>query len=95
MQTRGTVLVLASFALLATYTHASNWVVETNSFRVKEPNDLRGEYDVAIGDVRPFCREASTLLIPEGTFCQNFCPDNHAERCSLAFPFTVLALMAS
>ena len=28
------------------------WTVETNSFRVKEPSDLIGEYDAAIGDVR-------------------------------------------
>lgn len=32
---------------------ASEWVVETNSLRVKEPNDLQGEFDAAIGDVRP------------------------------------------
>lgn len=30
---------------------ASEWVVETNSFRIKEPGNLQGEYDAAIGDV--------------------------------------------
>ena len=29
------------------------FVVETNSMRVREPAALSGEFDVAIGDVRP------------------------------------------
>jgi len=32
---------------------ASEWTVETNSFRVKEPSTLQGDYDAAIGDVSP------------------------------------------
>ena len=30
---------------------SAQWVVETNSFRIREPADVEGEYDAAIGDV--------------------------------------------
>lgn len=34
------------------------WVVETNSIRVKEPSKIAGEFDAAIGDVsNPFSPE--------------------------------------
>ena len=31
---------------------AAQWVVETNSLRIKTPASAAGEYDAAIGDVR-------------------------------------------
>ena len=31
--------------------HSSEWTVETNSLRVKEPSSLQGDHDAAIGDV--------------------------------------------
>ena len=32
---------------------SAQWVVETNSFRIREPSNVEGEYDAAIGDVGP------------------------------------------
>ena len=32
---------------------SAQWVVETNSFRIREPSNVEGEYDAAIGDVSP------------------------------------------
>jgi hypothetical protein len=40
-------LLLASCALAN-----AQWVVETNSFRIREPASAAGEHDAAIGDVR-------------------------------------------
>ena len=39
-------LLMASCAIAS-----AQWVVETNSFRIREPADVEGEYDAAIGDV--------------------------------------------
>ena len=59
--TRGALclLLLASLALQA----SAQWVVETNSFRIKEPSDAKGEYDAAIGDVRRHCPPPACLLV--------------------------------
>ena len=35
------------------------FVVETNSMRVREPAAVSGEFDVAIGDVCPFITKAA------------------------------------
>jgi hypothetical protein len=40
-----------SALLVIQLARASEWTVETNSFRVKEPSTLQGDYDAAIGDV--------------------------------------------
>ena len=45
-------LALAALGTLASVASASQWVVETNSFRIREPSSARGDYDAAIGDVR-------------------------------------------
>lgn len=42
-----TVCVLLLSCALA----SAQWVVETNSFRIKEPSAAAGEHDAAIGDV--------------------------------------------
>ena len=39
-------LLVASCAIAS-----AQWVVETNSFRIREPANVEGEYDSAIGDV--------------------------------------------
>lgn len=41
-------LLMASCAIAS-----AQWVVETNSFRIREPANVEGEYDSAIGDVSP------------------------------------------
>lgn len=48
----GLQLALAALGTLACVASASQWVVETNSFRIKEPSSAAGEFDAAIGDVR-------------------------------------------
>ena len=45
-------LALAVLGTLAAAASGSQWVVETNSFRIKEPATAAGEFDAAIGDVR-------------------------------------------
>lgn len=47
----GLQLALAALGTLACVASASQWVVETNSFRIKEPASAAGEFDAAIGDV--------------------------------------------
>jgi len=37
--------------LLSCTMGSAQWVVETNSFRIKEPSSAAGEHDAAIGDV--------------------------------------------
>lgn len=45
-------LALTVLGTLAAVASGSQWVVETNSFRIKEPASAAGEFDAAIGDVR-------------------------------------------
>ena len=40
---------------------SAQWVVETNSFRIREPATVEGEYDSAIGDVSPPCHFLKTI----------------------------------
>ncbi|KAK9840728.1 hypothetical protein WJX81_000565 [Elliptochloris bilobata] len=40
----------AALGTLASLASASQWVVETNSFRIREPASAAGDYDAAIGD---------------------------------------------
>ena len=56
-------LLLASCAIAS-----AQWVVETNSFRIREPATVEGEYDSAIGDVSPPCH-----------FCKTFATANPQE----------------
>lgn len=55
-------LALAALGTLASVASASQWVVETNSFRIREPASARGDYDAAIGDVRPQFQPHRPLL---------------------------------
>jgi hypothetical protein len=49
--------------LLASCAFASaQWVVETNSFRIREPATVEGEYDSAIGDVSPPCHFLKSII---------------------------------
>ena len=50
-------MLLASCALAS-----AQWVVETNSFHIREPAHVEGEYDSAIGDV-----SLSAACWPKGT----------------------------
>ncbi len=45
-------MLLASCAIAS-----AQWVVETNSFRIREPANVEGEYDSAIGDVSPIASQ--------------------------------------
>lgn len=40
-----------SLLLVSITLSSAQWVVETNSFRIKGPSSAAGEYDAAIGDV--------------------------------------------
>lgn len=44
-------LVLPCLFAISLMAEASEWTVETNGLRVKEPSTLRGDFDAAIGDV--------------------------------------------
>ncbi len=43
--------VVLCILLLSCALASAQWVVETNSFRIKEPSSAAGEHDAAIGDV--------------------------------------------
>jgi hypothetical protein len=51
------------------------WVVETNSVRVKEPAKIAGEFDAAIGDVRFPLHHVQFLacFLPTISFCLTGC----------------------
>lgn len=42
---------------------SAQWVVETNSFRIKEPSSAAGEHDAAIGDVSAILPEYTSSAV--------------------------------